>query len=347
MPILDKNNAHDVARYNAFVKGHLYTSATQDLEWRQLKNGWGDVQFYVEEHGEIKAAMSVLVKKTLGYSMLYAPKGPVVDFYDIHLVTALVDEVDVYAKQHRAYVLKMDPERMMDVELHHLYEEAGFKVRNVGIPYEELIQPRYNMVLKLKGFNEESLLENFSQKTRYNIRLSDKKGVKVYHETSQKSLDIFYELSEIMCTRQKLFNRPKAYFETMLDVFKDNARIYIAEHEGEPLAAAIAIYYGEKMWYIYGASSDHKRNLMPNYLMQWEMIKWALEVGASEYDFGGVFELNKEHGLYKFKEGFCRKDGVTELIGEVDKVYKPLVYKAVMDLYPKFKKLRTKFFGRG
>lgn len=347
MPILDKNNAQDVARYNAFVKGNLYTSATQDLEWHQLKTGWGDVQFYIEEQGKIKAAMSVLVKKTFGYSMLYAPKGPVVDFYDIHLVKALVDEVDDYAKKHRAYVLKMDPERTMDVDLHHLYEEAGFKVRNVGIPYDELIQPRYNMVLKLNGFNEETLLEQFSQKTRYNIRLSRKKGVEVYHEVSDKALDIFYELSEIMCARQKLFNRPKSYFETMMNVFKDNARIYIAEHEGEPLAAAIAIYYGEKMWYIYGASSDHKRNLMPNYLMQWEMIKWALEVGASEYDFGGVFELNKEHGLYKFKEGFCRKDGVTELIGEVDKVYKPLVYKAVMDLYPKFKKLRTKFLGRG
>lgn len=346
MPILNRDNLKEVEKYNAFVRGSTYTSATQDLQWHQLKQGWEPAFFYIEKEGAIKAAMSILVKKTFGYSMLYAPKGPVCDIYDIELVKALVAEVNAFAKKNKAYVLKMDPERLMDMELHQMYALEGFKVRNQGIPYEELIQPRYNMVLKLKGFEEETLLENFSQKTRYNIKLSEKKGVKVYHEESERALDVFYELSEVMCSRQKLFNRPKSYFKSMVEVFKDCSRIYIAEHEGEPLAAAIAIYYGEKLWYIYGASSDHKRNLMPNYLMQWEMIKWGLELGAGEYDFGGVFELDKSHGLFKFKEGFCRKDGVTELIGEIDKVYKPLIYRLVMDLYPKFKKLRTKLFGR-
>lgn len=342
MPVLNKENPQDVERYSAFVQNAVYTSATQDLNWHKVKTEWDDVQFYVERQGRIVAAMSVLVRKTLGYAMLYAPKGPVCDVYDIQLVKALLAEVSAYAKKHKAFVLRMDPERLMDPELEALYKEAGFKVRNRGIAYQELIQPRYNMVLTLKSFDEETLIAQFSQKTRYNIRLAARKGVTVYHERSQEALDIFYELSDIMCTRQKLFNRPKAYFERMMDAFGENARIYIASHDGEPLAAAIAIHYGDKLWYIYGASSDHKRNLMPNYLMQWEMIRWGLTLGADYYDFGGVFELNKEHGLYKFKEGFCRKDGVTELIGEIDKVYKPLVYNVVMDLYPKFKKLRSR-----
>ena len=121
----------------------------------------------------------------------------------------------------------------------------------------------------------------------------------------------------------------------MLDSFGENSlRIYIAEHDGEALSAAIAINYGKKTFYLYGASSNEKRNLMPNYLMQQEMIKWAIDTGCSLYDFGGVFILDKSNGLFKFKEGFCRQEGVTEFIGEIDKVYSKFWYFTFTKLVP-------------
>lgn len=342
MPILDRNKSEDVNRYNDFVRQATYTAATQDINWSTVKSGWGDVQIYVEDDGKIVAAVSILTKSVFGFKMLYATKGPVCDIYDESLIKKLMVEVNQYAKANKAFVFRMDPERLIDDKLQSLYESQGYKVRNIKADKDDLIQPRFNMVLGLDGFDQESLLKNFSKKTRYNINLSRRKGVEVYHENSEEALDIFFELSEVMSKRQHIFSRSKDYFKKILEAFEGNARIYIAKHEDDYLAAAIAIYYGDKLWYIYGASSNVKRNLMPNYLMQWEMIEWGLELGAKLYDFGGVFELNNSDGLYKFKEGFCRKDGVTELIGEIDKVYKPFIYYGITELYPKLKKIRSK-----
>ena len=121
----------------------------------------------------------------------------------------------------------------------------------------------------------------------------------------------------------------------------ESLRIYLAEHEGQALSGAICIHYGNKTWYIYGASSNEKRNLMPNYAMQMEMIRWGLENGSEIYDFGGVYHLTKEDGLYKFKEGFCRQEGVTEFIGEFDKVYHSFFYYLFTKLLPSARKLKV------
>ena len=87
----------------------------------------------------------------------------------------------------------------------------------------------------------------------------------------------------------------------------------------------LAIGYGDKVWYLYGASSNEYRNVMPNYLLQWEMIKWAIERGARVYDFRGVSgnlsEDNPLYGLYRFKQGFNGE--FTEFIGDMSIVYRP------------------------
>ena len=144
--------------------------------------------------------------------------------------------------------------------------------------------------------------------------------------------------------RDKIGHRPYEYFKRMVDAYgsSDLLRIYIAEHEGEPLSGAICIHYGNKTWYIYGASSNNKRNLMPNYAMQAEMIRWGFENGSKIYDFGGVFILDKTNGLYKFKEGFCRREGATEFIGEFDLVYNPLLYTGFAKVLPMVQRRRNR-----
>ena len=116
---------------------------------------------------------------------------------------------------------------------------------------------------------------------------------------------------------------------SMLSVFVlmadlEHARLYMAFHEGQPIAGTLAIHYGDKVWYLYGASSNEHRNLMPNYLLQWSMIQWAVETGCSVYDFRGVSgdisEDNPLYGLYKFKKGFG--GDFTEFVGEYDLVLK-------------------------
>lgn len=343
MPILDKNNESMVSKYNEFVRNREHTSALQDLNWAYVKKEeWKHEAVYLEKNGNITAAMSMLIRTfAKGFSVIYVPRGPVCSAYDISTIKELVEEAKQIAKKYNAFVLKFDPEAIYDEKLEALYKKAGFKVRNSERNKHEFIQPIQNMILRIKGKTYEEIFKGYSEKTRYNIRVAEKKGVTVRYSRTEEDLKKFYELSEITATRDGITLRDYNYYKRMLEAYdEEHLRIYIAEHEGQALSGAIALNYGGKLFYIYGASSNEKRNLMPNYLMQQTMIKWAVETGCEEYDFGGVFEINKANGLYRFKEGFCRQEGVTKFIGEIDFVYNKPIYFAFVKLLPLYKKLR-------
>lgn len=340
MPILDKKNNIQVEKYNKFLKDNS-ASAMQDLRWGKVKSNWLQEAVYVEEDGNIVAAMTILLNKVpvLNSYMMYASRGPVCDITNIELVKKLVKEADELAKKYNAFVLKFDPEVKSNVDLKNIYLKNGFKV----LENHNVIQPRHNMILDIENKTEEQLLKQFSEKTRYNIKVATKKGVEVRYSRDKEDLKIFYDLYKTTTIRDQIGCRPFEYFERMLDAYNESElRIYIAEHEGDNLSSAIALNYGGKMFYIYGASSNEKRNLMPNYLMQWEMIKWGLENNCNNYDFGGVFEFTNENGLYKFKSGFCKQEGVTEYIGEIDKVYKQSIYFTYTNIVPNLQKLKKK-----
>ncbi|WP_040196393.1 lipid II:glycine glycyltransferase FemX [Candidatus Soleaferrea massiliensis] len=342
MPVLDRTDNQMVEKYNAYMKNSPYANVTQDIAWSRVKSDWDNEQVYLEENGEIIAGMSLIIKKVIGgYAMMYAPRGPVCDVYDTELVQRLVDEADPLAKKYNAFVLRLDPEIVIDDKLGAAYETLGFQVRNRKFGKAQLVQPRFNMVLHLDGKSPEELMKQFSEKTRYNIRLSSRKGITVRYSREEEDLKTFYEIYRITTERDRIGSRPYEYFKRMLDAYEgDQLRIYLAEHEGEALSGAICLNYGPKMFYIYGASSNVKRNLMPNYANQWAMIQWALEEKKKLYDFGGVFHLTKEDGLFKFKEGFCRQEGATEYIGEFDRVYKKPIYMAFEKIKPAAMRLR-------
>ena len=208
-----------------------------------------------------------------------------------------------------------------------MYKKAGYKTTGYKPDADDLIQPGHNMVLNIDGKTEEELMKSFAEKTRYNIRLSGRKGVTVRYSRDVEDLKKFYEIYEVTTIRDKIGKRPYDYFERMLEAYDETKlRIYIAEHEGQALAAAIATNIGGELFYVYGASSNEKRNLMPNYAMQMAMIRWGIETGCKTYNFGGVLNLDPNNGLYKFKIGFCREEGLEEYIGEINKVYKPFIY---------------------
>lgn len=343
MPILDKNNIEEVKRYTEFLNNSKYTRLTQTIEWSNVKNNWSHEIVYLEENGKIIAGISILIEKIdkLKTSFAYSPRGPVCDIYDIKLVKRLIDEAYPVMKKYNAYCLKFDPPFKNDENLKNIYKSNGFIVSKSGCDHDKVIQPQYDAILNIAGMSEEKLMKTFSEKTRYNIRLSNRKGVNVRFSRSIEDLKIFYDLYTITTIRDKIGKRDFDYFKRMLEAFDEgHLRIYIAEHEGESLSAAIAINYGPEMFYLYGASSNEKRNLMPNYAMQWEMIKWGIEKGSSIYNFGGIIELNKDNGLYKFKTGFCREDGIVEYIGEFDKVYLKGKYRFIKFALPLLKKIR-------
>ncbi|WP_203248594.1 lipid II:glycine glycyltransferase FemX [Sporosarcina beigongshangi] len=340
MALLDKLNTADVRRYDEFVRSSPYGSMMQDRLWAEVKDDWGNEHVYLEQDGEIIAAMSILIKRLPGgFSMLYATRGPVCDITDLTLVQRLLKEADSVAKKHKAIMLKFDPEAAYSDELYDLYKNAGFQLTSKDDDQEKLIQPRKNMILFLDDHDEETIMTKFSKKGRSTIRGAIKKGVQVRYSRSDEDIELFYETYRAMSERNNITTRSVEYFKKIRDKYEE-ARIYIAYHEDDILAGALTINYHGKMYYLYAGSTNVKRNMNPNHIMNYEMIKWGIEVGATQYDFGGFFEVSD--GLYIFKKSFCDKDGATEYIGELDKVYKPFMYNVLEKVIPMVKRLRKK-----
>lgn len=343
MALLNKLNMEDVKRYDEFVRNSKHRSVTQDRLWSKVKDDWGNEHVYLEENGEIVAAISILIKRLPGgFSVLYAPRGPVCDVTDIKLVQALLKEVDVVAKKNKAIMLKFDPEVSYSDELYNLYETNGFSLISKDDDQDKLIQPRLNMILYLEDHDEESIMMKFSKRCRSSIRGSARRGVEVRYSRSDEDIAILHDAYTTMAARNKISTRSIEYFKLMRDTYGEDLRIYIATHEEDVLAAGLTINYNGKLYFLYAGSTNIKRNLNPNHLMNYEMIKWGIETGAEQYDFGGVFELSNDDGLYLFKKSFCDKDEPAQYIGEINKVYKPFMYRILESFIPKVQNLRKK-----
>ncbi len=172
------------------------------------------------------------------------------------------------------------------------------------------IQPPSTVILDLQP-PEEELLAGMKSKTRYNIRLSGRKGVAV-EQLGSEGLDCFYQLYQETAERDRIAIHSREYYQGLLEearVGGADIRIYAARHGGETLAAVVTVFQGDTAVYLYGASSSRKRNLMPAYALQWQAIRDAKSAGCRVYDFFGIPPDGQDrdhpmHGLYRFKTGF-------------------------------------------
>ena len=325
--IIDKNEKD---RYNRFVATHPQGHFLQLWEWGLVKRGmgWEELPLILEEDGEIRAAMLILKRALplpgMKKCIFYSPRGPVVDVESQELCQVLLAGAARVARDHGAIFLKMDPavdhrqEQFADI-----LSACGLRKNETGLDFEG-VQPRFVFRLDISP-SETLLLENMHQKWRYNIRLASRKGVVIRQAENKEDLRMFYDILLETAQRDQFLIRGYEYFEWIWDhmVLNGYGQIFVAEYEGQAIAATLAMILGEKAWYLYGASSNEHRNVMPNYLIQWEMIRWAKRQGCTMYDFRGVSgdldENNPLYGLYRFKKGFGGE--LTEFIGEYDQVY--------------------------
>jgi lipid II:glycine glycyltransferase (peptidoglycan interpeptide bridge formation enzyme) len=195
------------------------------------------------------------------------------------------------------------------------------------------VQPPDSTILDL-GRSEEEILAGMKSKWRYNIRLAEKKGV-IVSEEGRSGLDSFFGLYEETSRRDRIAIHPRAYYESLFEVAdqafggeRPDLRLWVARFEGEALAAIITLFYQGSATYLYGASSDSRRSLMPAYALQWSAIRAARSAGCSSYDFYGIPPRDDpDHpmgGLYRFKTGFGGK--LVHYAGSWDFAYRPFLY---------------------
>lgn len=336
--------------WDAFVEeagGHLLQSYT----WGELKSqfGWHPLRIAVEDRGQILAAAQVLIRPLPFSGFAYVPKGPVVADSRPEVVKSLFDELHRNLRPHRPIFLRVEPDGEEDSPWSNLLGQLGFR------PVSATVQPRSTILLNL-GSSPEELLGQMKPKTRYNIRLAEKRGVGV-REGGKADIAEFYRLLVETSRRDGFFIRSEDYYRQAWRLFhpSDRCRLLLATFQGKILAGLMAFAWGKRAWYLYGASSEDHRELMPNYLLQWQAILWAKEKGCTSYDLWGIPDevgrsgepedfMERKGGLwgiYRFKRGCGGR--VLRSAGAFDYVYSRLGYWLLMELAPR---LRPTVSGR-
>mgnify|MGYP004620720789 FL=1 len=319
----------DEEEYTRFLESNERCNFQQSLEWAKVKTSWKREVILAEDSSKkIIGSLMVWIRKIPIFgNIMYSARGPVCDIHNMEILKQLTEGAKLLAKKYNAIVLRIEPDiKSDDTSFRNIMLELGYSIKDDAKNFREEIQPRYVFRLDTKDKTEDEIFKNFHSKTRYNIRLATKKGVTIKDGTKEDLKD-FHKIMVTTGIRDGFITRPLEYFERMYDCLgPEHMKILMAYYEGKPISGVIPIMYGNKTWYLYGASSNEHRNLMPNYLLQWEMIKIAISRKSDIYDLRGVPGIaDNSNGLFRFKKGFGAE--YTEFIGEVYIPFKPLTYK--------------------
>lgn len=325
--------------------------ALQSWVWGEFKSrwGWSAQRLTLSLPGQDEktmAAAQVLKREVprLSGSILYVPKGPLFTNGEGQLRQRLLFALEQLAHKEKAIFIKIDPEivRYWGVEKDR-ESAAGAQfieeLQRRGWRFsDDQIQFRNSVELDLTK-SEDDLLAAMKSKTRYNIRLAGRKEICVRQGTA-KDFPAIAVMYQETARRDGFAIRPLDYYLDAWNSFYNAgmALPLLAEFEGSPVAAVILVRFGDRAIYMYGASTDRERKRMPNYLLQWEAIRWAKSVGCTTYDFWGApdafVETDPLWGVWRFKDGF--QGDVVWHIGAWDFPAKPFWYWAYSRILPRY-----------
>ena len=362
----------DALRWNKLVADFPGTHVLQTNQWGVLKsyNGWHPIPQVWQEDGKVVAA-ALLLERTLPISgisafarIIYVPKGPLLlNWQDKPWRFRIFEELKTLARKRHALFIKIDPDILLATG--NAQDSTSLKNDSLGIQAiadltsqgwvysKEQIQFRNTIRLDLT-FSEDDLLSQMKQKTRYNIRMAQRKGVTV-RIGNEDDFRLLYRMYAETALRDQFTIRDFNYYQKAWGLFippsdrhdqleehhitKDLpiAEPFIAEVDHEPVAAVIYYRFAQQAWFFYGMSREIHRDRMPNYLLQWEAILRAKATGCTQLDFWGAPELFNEsdplYGVYRFKAGFGGK--YVRFIGAWDYPVRPFFYRMYMEFIPK------------
>ena len=303
---IDKN------RLEAFVASEPHAQFLQSWEWGDFNLGQVWRRGLIDD-GRLVAAVSLLKKVLpLGLTYFYSPRGPIIDAALAPerrpaVMEKLSADIRSLAKKEGAMFWRLEP--------------AAISAANNLRPTIE-IQPRQTLLIDLSQSAAE-LLSAMHPKTRYNIRLAEKKGVEITHgRATDQDKAAWWRLISATGRRDAFKLHGRKYYERLLAL--SFIELWQAVYQGEVLAMAIVAKYGDTATYVHGASADSQRQLMAPYLLHWQVINLAKDQGLKYYDFYGIDEV-KWPGVSRFKEGFGGQK--LAYAGTFDLVFKPVYYR--------------------
>jgi lipid II:glycine glycyltransferase (peptidoglycan interpeptide bridge formation enzyme) len=288
----------------------MITRVTDPKGWNEevLRLGGGFLQSW--EWGEVQRALGFDVLRfrsgsglaqvlrrplPLGKSYWYCPRGP-------------LGELDLRELARESGIAKGSFLRFEPLE-------APSKQKLTAVKKCLPVQPERTIIVDLRN-DEATLLARMREKTRYNVRLAERKGVRVYRATTV-DIDAFLELMRETAGRDGFRAHPAGHYRTTLEMLagemapgpRPTASLWFAEHDGRILAANLMISFGDTVTYLHGASSRLRREVMAPYLLHWTIMREAKAHGLGNYDFWGVApeDAGPKHpwaGISRFKRGF-------------------------------------------
>ncbi len=302
------------------------THPLQSYEWGQFRKKMGQqverVGFF--ENNKLVSAIQLTFHDipVIGKRVGYLPKGLAPD-------KQMLTVLEELANKQKALYIKLEPNIYKNNA--ELAKTSMAALRNAGGVEAKSLFTRYNFVLDLQK-PEDELFANLQSKTRYNVKLSHRKGVRIYEDSSQKGLEQYLEILAETTKRQGFYAHSSEYFRTMWESLQDSGMMHIfhAEYQGTILVSWVMFIFNGVLYYPYGASRNLHRNVMASNLMMWEMIKYGQKQKCQSFDMWGALppeagKKNPWYGFHRFKQGYNPEH--VEYLGSFDIVYNNFQYR--------------------
>ena len=288
-------------------------------EWQEMM-GRKVRRFEVKKDSEIIGFFQTIKYPLLfGQNFLYIPHGPVATLNNEFLQEFHRKSIEI-GKEEKAVFVRFDPFPKTEESLLKYFRKTP-----TSHCYSSFFQPKFEWILNLEK-SEEKILSEMHPKTRYNINLATKRGIKteIINETFSGYFNNFYKLLEETAKRDNFKLHPKIYYENIFGTLdSNNAFLATAKYNSKVLAINLVLLFGGTAHFLFGGSSDEYKNLMFSYLVQWEAIKETRRKGCKIYNFGAI-SSEKLKGISRFKKGFGGK--LLEYSDSYDIVIKPFWY---------------------
>ena len=297
----------------------LVTHVIQSWDWGEFRKSLGLplLRYGIFEAGKLVCAFQLTLHKiplTNSY-VGYLPKGPKPD-------KRLAEALEIIGKENNCAFIKLEPDIIED--------STPYKVHPKFLPSPKPLFTKHNFILNLEK-SEEELLKNMHSKTRYNLRLAEKRGVKVEERTDDKAFEIYLKLYFETTKRQGYHGHNRSYHQKVWQTFKDEgmARILIGYFNKKPLTAWMLLNFKDTLYYPYGGSSLEFKEVMSNNLVAWEAIKIGKRLKLKYFDMWGALGPDAKdndpwQGFHRFKQGYGGE--LVEYIGTFDLIFNENLY---------------------